>query len=649
MKNLFLILFCAVQIQLAAQLKLPSIFSDNMVLQAQKEINIWGWASAGENISVEFRKQSKSIIANSNGEWIVKLSPENYGGPDDLKIADEENERIFKNVLVGEVWVCSGQSNMNMPLGGWGRVNNYKVEIENANYPKIRLYTVPLTLSEKPEQFVDAEPWNICTPETIENFSAVAYFYGRELFTKLNVPIGLIHVSKGGTPIESWMSASSLKEFPEFNSDIKFVEEGSATKFKTINDSYKKSYSQWFESIKENDPGFTSEHAWFDSSYNFDDWLTMEIPNVWEDQGLPKYDGVVWFKKVLNLPPSWIDQNLKICLGPVEDKDITYYNGIKIGEQKSKNLLSIYELPKELNTKSENVLTVRIHDDYGNGGIWGRENELYLENELGEKITLVGEWKYKPALQFDDNNLKVPERVLIDRKPTILFNGMISPITNFAARGFIWYQGESNGSRPEQYKMLFPKMISSWRNYWNDPEMPFYFVQLANYKAKSKKPSNSGWQYIRESQNSVLDLPNTGMAVTIDIGHPTDVHPKNKQEVGRRLALPALVKTYGIENLEYSGPSLENFEIINGEVLLSFKHAEGLKTPGNEKLVGFELAGQDSIFHKVDAKIQGDKVILKSDIVINPVAVRYGWAFNPDCNLYNSSNLPALPFRTDEW
>ncbi|MBU0476254.1 MAG: 9-O-acetylesterase [Bacteroidetes bacterium] len=628
-----------------SQTKVASIFQNNMVLQEGIEIPIWGTGKSGDSVEVTFKEQSVKIEINESGNWILKLKPEEYGGPFSLKIISKDTT-ILSNVLVGEVWVCSGQSNMTMKLRS---VNNYEQEIKNANYPNIRLCTIPLTLASKPNSQVKVSGWDECSPESVENFSAVSYFFGREIYNELKVPIGLIHVSKGGTPIESWMSKELLESNEKYKSKIDFVESSSDEIFSKINSDYKKEYKNWLANLLNIEQGLSSEINWYNNNLNYSSWKTMQIPNAWENGGIGDFDGVVWFKKEVELSEEFLESKITLTLGTVQDANITFVNGEKIGTQLSRDKISTYKIPPKVLHKGKNIITVLVLDNYGVGGLWDYYNPIAISNSINDTISLAGNWFYKTSINLDTLSYKPPERPLIERYPTILFNGMINPIIPFGMKGIIWYQGESNAKDAYNYRFLFENMITDWRRKWDEGDFPFFFVQLANYTKPRIKPAEDRWAELRESQAYVLKINNTGMATAIDIGNNIDVHPKNKQEVGKRLALNALAKTYK-KNKEFAGPTYESFTINNDTVYISFSHCtNGLLSKDEKDLREFTISGEDHKFYIAQAKIIGNKILVWSEDVESPVAVRYAWQANPDVNLINEAGLPAFPFRTDSW
>lgn len=490
-------------LSLRADVKLPSLLSNGMVLQQGRNVNIWGTADPGERVTVTLKDQQVSAVADREGRWSVQLGALRAGGPFTLTIAGK-NTITLHDVLVGEVWVASGQSNMTMPVRSAG---NAADEIAHADYPSLRLFTVEMAVAGKPQRDVKGY-WVAARPETVADFSAAGYYFGRELLKVLKVPIGIIHSSIGGTPAESWLSHGALESDPAFKS-ILDIESKLLAPYPTRLPDVEQQFSQW-----------------------------RQAADQAESAGAP-----------LPAPPR---------------------------------------IPADL-----------------------RANP----------------WR-----------------------PGGLFNAMIMPLTRYAIRGVIWYQGEGNSDRPVQYRKLFPALIRDWRRAWGEGDFPFLFVQIANWGAYRPELN---WPKLREAQLMALSVPKTGMVVTIDIGDGSDIHPKNKQDVGYRLALAAQAIAYG-RDVVYSGPIYHSMTVEDGKIRLHFKYAYGglvaaKNAYGGTDLLGFEIAGDDQKFALADARVEGDTVVVYSDKVQHPVAVRYAWAMNPVCNLYNRAGLPASPFRTDEW
>lgn len=646
---LFIISACQDVLHPAQNILLNPLFTENMVLQQKQDIPIWGTAEPGGEVVVTINEQMKKAIVDDVGNWKLSLSPIPAGGPYELVIVGEETVNV-KNVMVGEVWICSGQSNMEMAVDLVGSsVFNSKEEVANANYPNIRLFMVDKVMANTPQENFESDGWKECSSETISGFSAVAYFFGRDLHNNLNIPIGLIQTAWGGTIVEAWTSGSTLKEVPEFKEIVEYIESDSSTYEENLLEA-KKKLEEWPDKIEEIlvDKG-TLNHGFQNIDYNTDDWQTMKLPTVWEDLAI-YVDGIVWFSKVVDVPESWKGEDLNLSLGKINDYDITWFNGKKVGRGidviESRN----YKIPSSLVNIGPNRIVVQVLDIGNVGGLYGPAKDMKL-GAGDNSISLVGDWKYIiDPIKFDLKELpeKQDQNTGVNR-PTVLYNAMISPLLPYGIKGAIWYQGESNASRAYQYRYLFSSLIKDWRNVWGQGDFPFLFVQLANFMDVKPQPMEDTWAELREAQTMALELPNTGMAVAIDIGDAKDIHPKNKQEVGKRLALNALAKVYG-KDIPYSGPIYQSMKIEESKIRLQFTYTnEGLKIKGEKKLNGFAIAGEDKKFVWAEAKINGDEVIVWNSKIKKPVAVRYAWAANPVCNLYNGTNLPASPFRTDDW
>lgn len=631
-----------------AKVTLPSVFSDNMVLQQKTNAAIWGTTGAGKRVTINTSWSAKryTSVADNKGNWKVKVLTPSFGGPYTITINDGEITNL-NNVLIGEVWICSGQSNMEMPLEGWGKIENYEKEIAAANYPSIRLLQVEHITSNVPlnDAKVANGGWTICNPQYVANFSSVAYFFAREIYKKTKIPVGLIHTSWGGTIAEAWTSGPTLKTMADFSQAVKTIESVDTANAK---EKYEEKMMVWKEATYNKDAGYSNGNAIWANNVDTSGWQKMTLPVLWENASLPDFDGVVWFRKKIKIPASWVGKDIKVTLGTIDDNDVTWFNGQKIGETEGYNLSRTYTIPGSGVKQGENELVVRVFDNAGGGGIYGDPKTLALTSANGDQISLSGEWMYKVGFNIKDMPAK-PADLNNPNLVTVLYNAMIHPFIQYSIRGAIWYQGESNAGRAYQYRSLFPALIIDWRKNWAEGNFPFYFVQLANFMKAADQPGESEWAELREAQLKTLSLPNTGMAVAIDIGNAEDIHPKNKQEVGRRLALIALAKTYG-QKVVYSGPTYKSFKIEGKQIRLTFTNTTGtLKSINGDTLRGFEIAGSDKKFRWAKASIVGNQVIVSADEVAAPVAVRYDWGDNPNGNLYNASNLPASPFRTDNW
>lgn len=634
---------------LQAKVQLPDFIGDNMVLQQKEKVKIWGTSTAaGKELSVNTSWNNKSyqVEVDQQGGWQVYLETPKYGGPYQITINDGD-QLILKNILIGEVWFCSGQSNMEMPLAGWGKINNFEQEIKAANFPNIRILQIPKATANQPTTAVKVESggWNAVTPERIPEFSATAYFFAREIYEKTGIPIGLIHSSWGGTIIEAWMSREALSPFSTYTAAIEKIQRPDAQEI------YAEDLAEWNRVAEQQDQVKTATQGeWFAPQLDKSSWSTITIPSFFDSNLFPGMDGVVYFGKDVELPAHWQGKPLKLILGSIDDNDITYVNGTKVGETVGYDQIRKYTVPATANNGSLLHIAVRVFDGAGDGGIYGGTEQPRLEGPNGEQLSLVGDWKCKVGYDLAKLPTK-PNAMEGPNRPTVLYNAMVKPFVDFKIKGAIWYQGESNAdSKDAPYQQLLPALIQDWRKQWNNEKMPFYFVQLANFKAKSLTPQPSSWARLREAQRQTLKLPYTGMAVITDIGDAQDIHPKNKQDVGRRLGLIATAQLYG-KKIPYSGPVLAHWTTKAAEMQLSFNPmGKKLVLKGADKHnASFTIAGADQVFYPAEVKQVGNKLIVSAKEVPSPVAVRYGWADNPDLVLYNDAGLPASPFRTDSW
>lgn len=634
MKKTMVLLLLIIGIQqLHAKIILPRIFTSHMVLQRDREINVWGWGGKNEKVTVTFNGQRVSTKADRNGNWIVRLKAMPYGGPFEMKINGRSNSILFTDVLIGDVWICSGQSNMEWILKN---TRDAATEIAAAEFPGIRLFTVQKATAYTPQKDLEGGEWLRCTPKTAGDFSAVAYYFGKKLNTDLNIPIGLINSSWGGTNVQTWISWDRMSLEPGYTDvDLRKLEQDMATV---------KVQREKFNASLADDVGMREK--WFNPASNLEGWKEIQLPQLWESTEIGDADGVVWFKKDLEISASPGGDLVSLHLGPIDDKDETYVNGERIGGTDGWNEDRVYQVPARLLKPGKNTIVIKVTDTGGGGGIYGKEDQLYITIN-GQRISLTGEWQYKKAVVTTDFNIRDGGP---NSFPSQLFNAMIRPITQYGMKGGIWYQGESNTGEAFKYRTLFADMIKDWRSYWGY-EFPFLWVQLANFMQPADQPQQSAWAELREAQSMTLKLPNTGQAVIIDIGEANDIHPRNKKDVGLRLALNAEKIVYN-KNIVYSGPVYQSMEKENGRIILHFTNT-GSGLMAKDKygyLKGFSIAGANQQFVWAKAYIENDKVVVSSDIIKEPVAVRYAWADNPDdANLYNKEGLPGSPFRTDSW
>ncbi len=632
---LFLLVILISGISINAQVTLPKIFADNMVLQRNSPIPVWGWAAANEKIEVRFHNQIKKTRADKNGKWIIHLDSESAGGPYILTM-NGNNTIEIKNVLVGEVWLCSGQSNMEFRVS---EVINAEKEINDANFPMIRHFDVANAISSLPEDDFKEGKWEACSQSTVGNFTAVGYFFAKKIYEELKIPIGLINASWGGTDSETWTSREAFENSDEFK---EMIAEMPKAGLDSISNSFIKSEEKRIEALQKSKIDLAQAKHYNELTFDDSHWPELEEPQEWENQELGAIDGVVWLRKTIQVTANDAGKEALIELVRIFDEDITFVNGIEIGRELKWNATRKYVIPTGILKKGDNVIAIRIVDNGGSGGISGEKEEFKITTS-NTVIPLSGKWKYQVESVFSN--------IGKNSYPTLLFNGMINPIIPYAFRGVLWYQGESNAWRAYQYRTAFPLLINDWRKKW-DKEFPFYFVQLSSYDIlKGNSNNGSMWAELREAQTLTLSLPNTGMAVTTDIGNPNDVHPTNKQDVGKRLAAIALKNVYD-KDIVCRGPTFKSMEIHGNQIIATFENTgSGLSTPDKYGYVkGFEIAGSDQVFYYAKAQIVNNKVVIYNENVPNPVAIHFGWADDAsDNNLYNKEGFPAGPFRTDDW
>lgn len=634
---LVLVLFLSPLMALG-QIVLPKLISDGMVLQRETEMKIWGWSAAGEKVAVSFRDRTYQTEANGEGKWELRLPEMKAGGPYTMTLK-ASNTITLNDILIGDVWVCSGQSNMELPMR---RVKPlYKEEIAQADNNFIRYFEVPkrYDFNEAHEDLPSGQ-WEKTTPENVLHFSAAAYFFAKNLHEKYQVPIGLINSALGGSPVEAWMSKEALKAFPEHLQEAERFKD--STLIRQIEQKDQKRINAWYQQLNQKDKAYhQSQTIWYEPDLNTSEWDNMQLPGYWAETPLGSVNGVVWFRKEIEIPAEMTGKAADLNLGRVVDADSVFVNGKYVGSTGYQYPPRWYTIPAGLLKEGENTIAVRVISQSGKGG-FVPDKPYYLA--VGEDtIDLTGNWKYKLGAEMEP----LASQTFIRWKPLGLYQTMIAPLLNYHIKGVIWYQGESNADQPEEYAELFPAMIRDWRKQWDQGDFPFLFVQLANFMEAKEQPAESNWAMLREAQRQALSLPRTGMAVTIDIGEWNDIHPLNKKDVGTRLALAAQKVAYD-DDVVFSGPMYESMKIENDKIILTFENiGEGLTSEGSD-LEGFAIAGKDRNYVWAEARIEGNKVMVWSDEVSRPVAVRYAWADNPEkANLYNQEGLPASPFQTD--
>ena len=601
-----------------AKVRLPKLVSDKMVLQRDTDLKIWGWADAGEKVTVRLQGNYYETEADKNGNWEVTLPPQQAGGPYLLEV----NEIVIRDVLVGDVWLCSGQSNQETPIH---RLTEMFPEINVSNNHMIRHYKVPTqdikeTLAE---EIAGNAVWHSGVASEVMNWTALAYFYAQEAYAKTKVPQGMLVSSLGGSAIESWVSQEHLKEFPRLVLDKEALE--------LMN-----------QASKDQGEGKWNQLNWDDS-----DWETMQMPGTWRENGV-NVRGTVWLRKDFEIPEAMEGRHARLAMGTLVHNDAVFVNGVYVGSTGYEYPPRRYQIPAGVLRKGKNTIAVRLNAPAGNGEFI-KDKPYKIIGDAAE-IDLTGTWKYKVGLDLTEVS-KYTER--LKNRQSVgsgLYNGMIYPIRHYRVKGTIWYQGESNAGRSHEYGALMSALITNWRELWQKPELPFLLVQLPNFMEKHEKPTDSGWARIREAQlNTFKTTPNTALAVTYDVGEWNDIHPLNKKAVAQRLFLGARKVVYG-EKVTHSGPVYKDMKIEGDKIVISFTETgRGLMAKGGT-LKHFAIAGEDKQFVWAEAVIRGNKVVVSSKSVKNPVAVRYAWSDNPDeANLCNKEGLLASPFRTDNW
>ena len=671
MKRILLTVLAALSsVSLLAKVELTPLFSDNMVFQQSCKAPVWGKAAPGAVVTVtpSWNGKSYRVTAGSDGRWSVKIDTPKGGFKKYSVTISDGDPLVLQNVLVGEVWLASGQSNMQMPVESWRAVRTNQEDIAGAaRYADVRLLQVSRATGMREHDYfsADFDKWKESSPETVRNFSAAAWYFGRKLMEELQVPVGIIHSSWGGTIIEAWMSEGALRAFPEMSASlaqVRSLSDNESVREKT----FEEEIAAFIREANRKDLGKSGGLAvWARPEFDDSSWKTLKLPNTFQ-QLWPDTNGIYWLRKTVDIPAAWAGKDLTLSLGPVDDFDETYWNGEKVGSDVLWNKAREYTVPARLVSPGRTVITIRCTDDHGNGGLYGAADLLFIQGPDGQKIPLDSEWKVTLSVSFKG----VPKSTAREPNiPTVLYNAMIRPLAPFAIKGAIWYQGESNAQKAYRYRDLMPSMILDWRALWGY-DFPFYITQLAGYKKVAGVPGDDDWAELREAQEMATQmLDRCGMACIIDLGEAEDIHPVRKREVGERLARLALANDYG-RRLVTTGPRYESFRIAGRSIVVRFTDVAGglrvipsgdfagdrygsrgekVEKAESGVLSGFQIAGPDRVWHWADARIEGDTVVVSSADVPHPVAVRYAWSANPVCNLFNAEGLPAWPFRTDDW
>ncbi|MBU1820217.1 MAG: sialate O-acetylesterase [Bacteroidetes bacterium] len=638
-KATLLLLLAIISLTAQAQLRLPKLISDGMVLQRDVPLKIWGWASPGEKILVSFLGKRYKTTTDPSGKWQVGLPSLSAGGPYTMEVAGKTKQTV-RDILLGDVWFCSGQSNMVHQMNIHDVT--YAQEIKEAKYPQIRQFLVPTGTSlQGPQEELPQGQWKAAIGEEVRPFSAVAYFFAKKIHLKYKVPVGIINASVGGTPIEAWISEEGLKDFANLSAT---VEKNKDTAY--VNRLNQRPPQTTPRPAAPVDLGIEGTPKWYEPSYVPKGWRPINIPGYWEDQGIKDLNGVVWYRREIDVPASMAGKPATVFLGRIVDADELYINGKLVGRTTYQYPQRRYKLPADALKPGKNLLVVRVTNTGGKGGFV--PDKPYCLFAGADTIDLKGTWQYKVGVAFRPLRGGGGGGISAQNQPTALYNAMVAPEIDYAIKGFCWYQGESNAGKPQEYAELLPALINDWRTKWNGKSLPFLFVQLPGFMDYNYLPSESSWAILRESQLKALSMPHTAMAVAIDLGEWNDIHPDNKKNVGERLAQAAFKTAYG-EDVVPTGPLFQSAAVKGDKIEISFTNTGGgLTTNDGEAPAEFAIAGADKRFVWAKTKIENGKVVVWSEEVPDPLYVRYAWADNPvNPNLYNKEGLPASPFRTD--
>ncbi|MBW3466454.1 sialate O-acetylesterase [Arthrospiribacter ruber] len=620
-----------------ADIRLPKLVSTGMVLQRDHPIKIWGWASPEESIQVEFKNKSYNTQADKNGDWFLTLEPQSKGGPYQMYLKGD-NEITLEDILIGDIWLASGQSNMEINMQ---RVSPlYPEDIATADFPQIRYFEVPKHYNFKEAQKdLPSGTWRTINTDNILQIPAVSFFFARNLHQTLDVPIGIVNASLGGSPAEAWISGEAIKKFPDHYQEwIRFQDDKLITQ---IEKKDAENSQEWYALLNRSDKALHSDLKWTSPDLDDADWKEMEVPRFWKGTDLENLSGSVWFRKSIELDEKWLGKTIKLDLGRIIDADSVFINGTLVGSTSYQYPPRRYEIPVGLLKTGKNTIAIRVISNTGEGGFV--PDKPYSINMGEHSIPLSGKWKYKIGAEIPP----LPAQTFVRWKPVGLFNAMISPLLPFKFKGVIWYQGESNTARPEEYPDFFKGLIQDWRKYFSEENLPFIYAQLPNYMEPDEEPKESQWAELREAQAFALSLPNTGMAVTIDLGEWNDIHPLNKKDVADRLALQARKVAYQEGGIKADGPVLRSFELEKNRVILHFDHVEqGWQLSHGENPNNFAIAGEDGQYKWANAELKKNKIIVFHEDIPQPKFLRFAWADNPaDFNLFNAAGLPTAPFR----
>lgn len=623
-----------------ADIRLPKLVASGMVLQRDAPAKFWGWSDPHEKIRLDFQQKTYSTAADAKGLWAITLPASAAGGPHIIKLQGN-NSLVLEDVYFGDVWLASGQSNMELTLArAEPRFADLVPKIHN---PLIRQFEVPDRFNFKaPQQDLEGGKWSPATQENIRAFSAIGYFFANAIHSSERVPVGIINASLGGSPVEAWISEETLRQFPDAHTEGLRFRDDQLIEEITRTDQARS--DAWFAELNQKDAGFEQgKYAWAQPQLDDTGWQTFQIPGYWPESAQGPVNGVFWFRKKIEVPEAQAGQEALLVLGTIVDADQVFVNGTQVGNTTYMYPPRRYKVPAGLLKAGSNNITMRVTSQSGRGGFV--PDKVYALQFASLDLDLKGPWSYRQGATM----APLGAQTFIRWKPMGLFNGEIAPLLNYRIKGAIWYQGESNAGNGAAYRERFPALIRDWRQHWGQGDFPFLYVQLANYLPPGAPADDTGWALTREAQLQTLKLPNTAMVVSADVGEWNDIHPLDKKTVGERLAAAAQNLAYGHKNV-YSGPLFKSARAKGGKMVLRFTHTGGGLVARDGELRGFTIAGADSQFHPAQARIEKDRLVVWSDAVAAPKAVRYAWANNPErLSLYNKEGFPASPFRTDSW
>lgn len=633
---LLIALACLFSLQAEAKVKLPAVLSDGMVLQRERPIKIWGTADAGEDVTVTFKKKKYTTRADDNGKWLVTLPAQKAGGPYELAV----NDLLLKDILVGDVWLCSGQSNMELTVS---RVADmFGKETATYSNPMIRYVKTPYGNDlHGPKEDISRMNWTAVTPEAAQSFAALPYFFAIEMYNETKIPVGIINSSWGGSSIEAWMSEDALQPFPR---NLRERDLYNSDEYKELTTKAGNMMSRfWNLSLYKGDEGLHAPVKWYAPELDDTAWETVNMfsNRLGDKNGYP-VSGSHWFRQSVDLTPAQADKDAILRVGCMFNADSVYVNGTFVGTTSYQYPPRIYKVPASVLKPGKNLVTVRIINSGGRPSFV--QDKPYCLAIDGDTVRLAEEWKYRLGCEMPAGR----GGVSFQNIPTGMYNSMISPLRNLTFKGALWYQGETNSGRPNEYEVLLTALINDWRLKFADENLPFFVMQLPNFMQTHRQPVESSWAGMREAQRqATLKLPNTSLVVAIDLGEWNDIHPLNKKELARRAALQIKHKVYGHKDIVYSGPLCTTASVADGKVTIFFEPGTDDLMPASQ-LKGFALAGADGRYRWAEAKVEGNKVIVQSSDVPRPVKVRYAWDDNPkDANLKNKAGLPASPFQLD--